>query len=290
MEKEGVRSARNTSMLRCTQPAFSQYPDIEMAFSPNPIPVRRQVVGLYLTIRSYDAFIQDVLRVARLRRSAYVCCANAHMIVEAVRDPAFARVVNGATWVTADGVPLLWALRALYSIRQERITGLDVLPTLLHEAARTGLSVFFYGSTPHVLQRCAAFCAEHHPTLKVAGLISPPFQPLTHNEETHIVDTIVSSGANLVFVALGCPKQEKWIAAVSDRIPAVLLGIGGALPVMVGEQQRAPGWMQRTGLEWFFRFVQEPRRLFGRYARTNFSFLYYVSQQFYKQRNRLSNY
>lgn len=269
-----------------TQPVQPYVFSEEMVSSPEPMQVRRHVISLGLTIRSYDAFIQDVLRVAQLRRPAYVCCANAHMIVEAVSDPAFARVVNHATWVTADGVPLLWALRALHGIRQERITGLDVLPTLLHEAARTGLSVFFYGSTPHVLKRCAAFCAEHHPTLKVAGLISPPFQPLTLNEETHIVDAIVASGTNLVFVALGCPKQEKWIAAVSDRIPAVLLGIGGALPVMVGEQQRAPGWIQRAGMEWFFRFVQEPRRLLGRYARTNFWFLYYLSRQLLTQRRR----
>lgn len=271
-------------MPTSTQPIYSPASGKEVAPSPEPIPVRRQVISLHLTIQPYDAFTQDVLRVARLRRSAYVCCANAHMIVEAVRDPAFAQVVNHATWVTADGVPLLWALQALHGIRQERITGLDVLPTLLHEAARTGLSVFFYGSTPLILTRCAAFCAEHHPTLRVAGLISPPFQPLTPNEETHIIDAIVSSGANLVFVALGCPKQEKWIAAVSDRVPAVLLGIGGALPVMVGEHQRAPGWIQRAGMEWFFRFVQEPRRLFGRYARTNFWFLYYFSRQLFTQR------
>lgn len=240
-----------------------------------PVRLRQQVIRLNLTIQPYGEFIQDVLSAAHQRQSAYVCCANAHMVVEAIHDPAFASAVNKATWVTGDGVPLLWALRAFYGIRQERITGLDVLPTLLSEAARTGLPVLFYGSTPQVLERCAAFCAKNHPTLRVAGMISPPFTALTPVEEQSMIDAITASGAGLVFVALGCPKQEKWMAAVSDRIPAVLLGIGGALPVTVGEQKRAPHWMQRAGLEWFFRLVQEPRRLFGRYAVTNVLFVYY---------------
>lgn len=264
-----------------TPPDHTCYSIENTACSSELVPVRKRVISLFLTLQSYDAFIRDVLQVAQLRRSAYVCCANAHMAVEAVRDPAFARSVNSATWVTGDGVPLLWALRALYKVRQERITGLDVLPTLLYEAARMGLPVFFYGSTPSILKRCSAFCAEHHPTLQVAGLISPPFQPLTSGEEAHIVDAIVSSGAGLVFVALGCPKQEKWMASVSGRIPAVLLGIGGALPVLVGEQRRAPNWMQRAGLEWLFRFVQEPRRLFGRYVTTNFWFICHFFRQLY---------
>jgi N-acetylglucosaminyldiphosphoundecaprenol N-acetyl-beta-D-mannosaminyltransferase len=240
-----------------------------------PAPLRRRVIRLNLTIQPYGEFIQDVLSAAHQRQSAYVCCANAHMVVEAIHDPVFAGAVNKATWVTGDGVPLLWALRMLYGIRQERVTGLDVLPTLLIEAARSKLPVLFYGSTPQVLERCAAFCAKHHPALRVVDMISPPFRALTPSEEQSIIETITASGAGLVFVALGCPKQEKWMAAVSDRIPAVLLGIGGALPVAVGEQKRAPRWMQRAGLEWFFRLVQEPRRLFGRYAVTNVLFVYY---------------
>lgn len=240
-----------------------------------PARLRRQVIRLNLTIQPYGEFIDDVLDAARQRQSAYVCCANVHMVVEAVRDPTFARAVNNATWVTGDGVPLLWSLRAFYGLRQERITGLDVLPTLLTEAARADLPVLFYGSTPQLLERCAAYCVAHHPALRVAGMISPPFTVLSAAEEQSMVEAITTSGAALVFVALGCPKQEKWMASVSHRIPAVLLGIGGALPVTVGEQKRAPRWMQRSGLEWFFRLIQEPRRLLGRYVTTNILFVYY---------------
>ncbi len=223
--------------------------------------------------------MRAVLDTARQRVSAYGCFANVHMAVEAAQDPQFAQAVNRATWVSADGVPLAWALRLLYGIRQDRITGLDVLPDLLTEAANEQISVYFYGSTPDLLAQCAAFCTKHHPTLRIAGMHAPPFRPLTAAEEQADIDRIRESGAGIVFVSLGCPKQEKWMARVSSRIPAVLLGIGGALPVTIGDVARAPHWMQKAGLEWLFRLVQEPRRLFKRYVYTNTLFVGYLLRQ-----------
>ncbi|AUD06187.1 WecB/TagA/CpsF family glycosyltransferase [Spirosoma pollinicola] len=255
----------------------------DIAYEEIPASTGKVVIGLQVTGLSYREFIQDVLRVAQQRKPAYACFANVHMLVEAAHDKTFASLVNKATWVTPDGVPLLWALRAFHGMRQERITGLDVLPTLLQEAAQTQLPVYIYGSTTEVLRRCKAFCAENYPGLRLVGMHSPPFRPLSDQEETHVINDITSSGAALVFVALGCPKQEKWMAALSDRIPAVLLGIGGALPVLVGEQKRAPRWMQKHGLEWLFRFAQEPRRLLGRYVSTNLWFIYYFFRQLIRQ-------
>ncbi|GAB3893336.1 WecB/TagA/CpsF family glycosyltransferase [Spirosoma agri] len=248
--------------------------------------LRESVISLNLTLQTYDAFIQDVLRVARLRKSAYCCFANVHMLVEARHDRTFAQQVNKATWITPDGVPLRWALRAFYGIKQERITGLDVLPTLLAEAARQQLPVYFYGSSSDVLTRCAAFCANHHPTLRIVGHYAPPFRPLHPDEEQRVVDEITASGAALVFVSLGCPKQEKWMAAMSAQIPAVLLGIGGALPVLIGDFRRAPHWMQQWGLEWLFRLGQEPHRLVKRYVVTNLWFIYYFLRQLARQPGR----
>ena len=240
---------------------------------------RKKVVSLGITISPYNQFIQAVIQAARQHQPGYACFANAHMVVEAVRNPAFARAVNAATWTTADGMPLAWAIRLLYGQQQERITGMDALPTLLQQAASQAISVYFYGSTPEVLAECGRFCARHHPGLTIAGMHSPPFRPLTSDEENEAVQRITASGAGLVFVALGCPKQETWMASLSHRIPAVLLGVGGALPVLVGVIKRAPGWMQRLGLEWFYRFMQEPRRLFTRYVTTNSLFLYYLLRQ-----------
>ncbi len=243
------------------------------------LPTRKRVVSLGLTGSSYTRFIDEVMDRGRQHKPAYACFANAHMVVEAARSPAFADAVNAATWVTADGVPLTWALRFVHGQQQERVTGLDVMPTLLREAARTGLSVYVYGSTPAVLLRFQEFCARQHPSLRIAGTHSPPFRAFTPDEEIRAAEAITASGAHLVFVALGCPKQEKWMAAMSNRIPAVLLGVGGALPVTVGLQARAPRWMQRSGLEWLHRFLVEPRRLFARYFVTNSLFLYYVVRQ-----------
>ena len=240
---------------------------------------RKKVVSLELILSPYNQFIDEVIQAARQHRSGYACFANAHMVVEAARNPAFARAVNAATWVTADGMPLTWAIRMLYGIRPERITGMDALPTLLQKLASQTIPVYFYGSTPEVLAECALFCARQHPGLTLAGMHSPPFRPLTPNEEAEDIARISASGAGLVFVALGCPKQEMWMATLSHQIPAVLLGVGGALPVTVGVVKRAPGWMQRVGLEWFYRFVQEPRRLFTRYITTNSLFVYYLLQQ-----------
>jgi len=255
-----------------------------MAIPVAALPTRKRVVSLGLTGSSYAHFIDEVMDRGRQRKPAYACFANAHMVVEAARNPAFADAVNAATWVIADGVPLTWALRFLHGYRQERITGLDVMPTLLSNAAQTGLSVYVYGSTPAVLFRFQEFCAQHHPSLRIAGTHSPPFRAFTPDEEIRAAEAIRASGAQLVFVALGCPKQEKWMAAMSDRIPAVLLGVGGALPVTIGLQARAPRWMQRSGLEWLHRFLAEPRRLFSRYVVTNSLFLYYVARQRFNER------
>lgn len=246
-------------------------------------PARKQIVSLAVTVVSYTTFIDEVIQRGRQRKPGYACFANVHMLVEAVQNPGFANAVNAATWTTADGVPLRWAMQLLYGQQQERITGLDVLPTLLTEAARQNLSVYFYGSTPAVLSRTAEFCAREHPALRIAGMHSPPFRPLTPDEENQVVAQISASGANLVFVALGCPKQEKWMAALSGRIPAVLLGVGGALPVTVGVQQRAPRWMQQAGLEWLQRLLLEPRRLFSRYFTTNTLFLYHLGKQWLRK-------
>ncbi|MCX6217775.1 WecB/TagA/CpsF family glycosyltransferase [Spirosoma sp.] len=261
-------------------PAASQQDQLKQT------PERRFAISLGLTILSYNAFIQTIIGAARQRKAAYGCFANVHMVVEAVKDAVFADAVNNSTWVTPDGVPLLWTLRAFYRLRQDRITGLDVLPSLLEEAARNQLPVYFYGCTPPILEQCRAFCVERYPTLTIAGMCSPPFRALSREEEQQAIANINASGASIVFVSLGCPKQEKWMAAVSEQISAVLLGIGGALPVLVGAQKRAPKWMQRRGLEWFYRLVQEPRRLISRYVITNCLFVYYFLRDFYYYRIR----
>ncbi|MFD2934150.1 WecB/TagA/CpsF family glycosyltransferase [Spirosoma flavum] len=245
---------------------------------------RLHLISLNLSPGSYSQLQDWIINAAHQRESRTVCCANVHMVIEAKQNPAIAEAVNSADWVTPDGVPLVWALRGLYGLRQDRIAGMDLAVSLLQRAADEGISVFFYGSTPQVLERLSQTCLERFPALQIAGVLSPPFRKTTPGEDNTISKQISDSGAGLVLVILGCPKQELWMAQMRGRIPAVMIGLGGALLVLAGFQTRAPLWMQQNGLEWLFRLAQEPRRLFKRYAVTNSLYIWYVGVQWITQR------
>jgi N-acetylglucosaminyldiphosphoundecaprenol N-acetyl-beta-D-mannosaminyltransferase len=264
-----------------------------MAFTPEgPVAIELltqnniRLISLSVSLGSYTHLQGWIMDAAHRKASRTVCCANVHMVVEAEQRPEVAKAVNGADWVTADGVPLVWALRALYGIRQERIAGMDLAISTLQRAANENVSVFFYGSTTDVLARLQEACQSRFPSLNIAGMISPPFRLATSDEDEQAIEQITQSGAGLVFVILGCPKQELWMARMRGRIPAVMIGLGGALLVLAGYQRRAPQWMQKNGLEWLFRLIQEPRRLFKRYAVTNSLYAWYVCRAWLKKPNR----
>lgn len=246
---------------------------------PSNSTTRVRVISLDLSVAPYREMQDWIMLKANSRESRTVCCANVHMVVEAKRDSRIAEAVNYADRVTPDGVPLLWAMRGLHAIEQERIAGMDLMISLLQQAAAEGVSVFFYGSTLQVLDKIRVVCSERFPNLRIAGMVSPPFRETKPEEDDAIVKQIASSQAGLVFVALGCPKQELWMAKMRGRIPAVMIGLGGALPLLAGYQNRAPYWIRQCGLEWIFRLVQEPRRLFKRYTVTNSLYIWYFGQQ-----------
>ncbi len=240
--------------------------------------MNKRLISIDVTTGIYSEFIDRWVAMSQLKTSSYTCVANVHMLVEAHNDPDFAKIVNEADIVTPDGMPLTWGLKLIYGIDQQRVAGMDLLPDLLRKAENTGISVFFYGGTQNMLAQTEKFLIEKFPSLKISGMISPPFRSLLEHEEIEIIEKINQSGAQLVFVALGCPKQEKWMASMRGRIHATMIGIGGALPVMVGMQKRAPEWMQKASLEWLYRLVQEPKRLFKRYAVTNTTYLWLLAR------------
>jgi N-acetylglucosaminyldiphosphoundecaprenol N-acetyl-beta-D-mannosaminyltransferase len=162
----------------------------------------------------------------------------------------------------------------LSGIKQDRVAGMDMLPDLLSACEEEQLPVFIYGGTNSLIDKTRTYISERYATLPVAGMYSPPFRELTSLEDQEVVDKINASHARVVFVVLGCPKQEKWMAAMKGKINAVMIGIGGALPVLVGMQKRAPKWIQDSGFEWIFRLAQDPRRLARRYVFTNSIFVY----------------
>lgn len=206
------------------------------------------------------------------------------MYIEAYRNSDFLEQINNADIVTPDGQPLVWMLKLLYGIKQDRVAGMDVLPDLLLRMEKENLPVYFYGGTQNMLDKTAEYIKQEYPNLKVAGLYSPPFRPLTSTEESEIVQKINTAAPAIVFVFLGCPQQEKWVAKMKGKINSVMAAVGGALPVMIGMQKRAPVWMRKRGLEWLFRLYVEPMRLFKRYANTNSLFIWLMIKEYIKLR------
>jgi len=218
---------------------------------------------------SYEDASRRVARWARDGRSAYVCVATVHMIMEAFDSSAFQRVVNGADLVTSDGRPLVWALRSLGVRDATQVRGTDLTAHVVELAAREGIPIGLYGGTPDLLETFARILERRYPGVRVVCRIAPPFRPLTPEEDETVTGEILSSGARLLFVGIGCPKQERWMEAHKERIPAVMLGVGAAFDFHTGRVRQAPGWMQVAGLEWLFRLLMDPRRLWKRYARHN---------------------
>jgi N-acetylglucosaminyldiphosphoundecaprenol N-acetyl-beta-D-mannosaminyltransferase len=244
-----------------------------------------KILSLSVDHTSFTEALQNVLQWGISRTPSYVCFANVHMVIEAYKDPAFLQQLNNATLVVADGKPVAAACKWLHGKNQERIAGMDFMPRLLEAAAIKGLNIFLYGSTQQTLEVLKATINKTYPGCHIAGAISPPFRPLTTAElETHI-KTINDAGAHIVMVSLGCPKQEKWMASNYKAINAVLLGLGGAFAVTAGQQKRSPVWMQKTGLEWLHRLLQDPRRLFKRYLVTNSLFAWLLSRELIKRKS-----
>lgn len=243
-----------------------------------------RIISLNIDHVSFAESLDTVMRWALNRKPAYVCFANVHMTIEAHNDGFFRENINQADLVLADGKPVAVAGRLLYGKKQERIAGMDFMPAILAKANEHKAKVFLYGSTPNVLDALQQKISDDYRNIQLVGAISPPFRPLTDDELAEHINRINQSGAHLVMVSLGCPKQEKWMSAHSDRINAVLLGVGGAFAVTAGLQKRSPVWMQRMGLEWLHRLGQEPARLFKRYFVTNTTFIFLLLKELLKRR------
>lgn len=205
--------------------------------------------------------------------SRYVCICNVHSVITAGQDIAFGQVVKEADMATSDGAPVAWMLRKLGYADQQRINGPDLMWKYCEQAAQRGESIYLYGGMPETLEILQRRLMEVFPGLPIAGAYSPPFRAATKEEDEAAVARINASGASTVWVSLGCPKQEMWMAAHRGRVRAVMIGVGAAFDYHAGTIKRAPRWMQNTGLEWFHRLCSEPRRLWRRYLVTNTLFM-----------------
>lgn len=241
--------------------------------------IHDRVLGIPINVINFDEAQDRILEWACAYESRYVIHANVHVIVTATRDPSFNDVLNRADLVTPDGAPVAWMLRRLGHSNQDRISGPDLTWALLARCEKDGLAVYFYGSSCKTLELLAKRIHEDFPALVVAGYESPPFRMMTAAEDADTVVRINNSGAALVFVGLGCPKQEKWMHAHHGSINAVMLGVGAAFDFHAGTISRAPVWMRSLGMEWLYRLCSEPRRLWRRYFITNTAFIFGAAKQ-----------
>lgn len=235
--------------------------------------VPSRVLGARIHALGWADALATLAQWARGRESRYVCICNVHSVVTTRQDPEFAAVVEGADLATPDGAPVAWMLRRQGFENQQRINGPDLMTKYCAEAAQRGESIYLYGGMPETLAKLQQVLLERFPGLRIAGAYSPPFRALTEEEDEAVVRSINESGAGIVWVSLGCPKQEKWMAAHRGRVQAVMVGVGAAFDYIAGTIHRAPPWMQRAGLEWLHRLVSEPRRLWRRYLVTNSLFV-----------------
>lgn len=228
------------------------------------------VLGIDIDAINQADAVERIARWIETDQREYVTCTNVHAVMEAQDDPEVRIALRDAGMVTPDGVPLVWCGQQAGSDRIQRVYGPDLTLAVLEKAAQEGWSSFFFGGGDGVAERLAAEMQDRYPGLEVAGTYSPPFRDLTEAEDLEIAAMLNDSKADIIWVGLGCPKQEKWMREQRPNLKAaVLLGVGAAFDFHTGKVSQAPSAMQRVGLEWFYRLCSEPRRLWKRYLVLN---------------------
>ncbi|MDP9378166.1 MAG: WecB/TagA/CpsF family glycosyltransferase [Actinomycetota bacterium] len=245
-----------------------------------------KVLGIPLSVTNYEQTLDWIEAMIATRRRGYVCVSAVHTVMAAQEDRQLRAAVLSADLTVPDGQPLVWALNALGHSLKSRVYGPDLMWKACARAARNGTRFFFYGGRdPEALQTLVSRLEAAHPGLQIAGNYCPPFRALTPEEECEVIDQIERSGAHVVWVGIGVPKQEKWMATMRPRLNTpVLVGVGAAFDFHAGLVPQAPDWMQERGLEWLFRLKQEPRRLWKRYLRYNPAFVVGFVRQYGRHR------
>ena len=238
------------------------------------LPAKRELFGIGVTPTRYAEVVAAVVAAAREHRSLTVTALATHGLMEAVHDGEFGAVVNGLDVVTPDGQPVRWALNALHSAGlSDRVYGPDLMREVLAAMEPAGLTAYFFGSSEQTCRLLVDAVTAQHPGLRVAGWQADRFRAATVEEDAADVQTILRSGADVVFCGRGCPRQERWVHEHRTALPLPTLAVGAAFDYLAGNLARPPAWMQDSGLEWLARLVQEPRRLWRRYLVTNSQFL-----------------
>jgi N-acetylglucosaminyldiphosphoundecaprenol N-acetyl-beta-D-mannosaminyltransferase len=268
------------------RPAPQPEPNLESAATAD-VPAR-DLLGVPVAMVDYDRAIEVMEDLVETRERGYVCAAPVHALMEAKQDPEMLRALRGSTLVVPDGMPLVWAANLLGEKLHDRVYGPELMVRYSDRCAERGHRVWLYGGRDQgSLVQLALSMRRRHPGIKIVGGYSPPFRPLTAEEESALVQQVNDAKPDVLWVGIGVPKQEKWMARMREQLDVpVMCGVGAAFDFHAGRISMAPRWMQERGLEWIYRIAQEPKRLLPRYLYTNPRFVAAFALQFLRERPR----
>ena len=234
------------------------------------------IMGVHIAAIDMAWLLQFTDKNLKVLSGDYICVSNVHTTVTAFDEPDYRAVQNGGILAIPDGGPLSSVGRKRGYAQMQRTTGPSYLEEVLQISGEKGWRHYFYGGTEDTLEKLNAVLAQRYPGVSVTGMYSPPFRPLTEEEDLQVIANIREAQPDFVWVGLGAPKQERWMAAHKGKIPGLMVGVGAAFDYLAGNIERAPQWMQRANLEWLYRLIQDPKRLFKRYLVTNTKFIWHA--------------
>lgn len=246
--------------------------------------MHRSILGMRVDVINLPHAASQIDDWANQGGGRYVCVSNVHMCMESFDDIGFQNIVNGADLVVPDGKPLVWSQSLLGAQDAQQVRGMDLMLSLCERSAQAGIPIGFYGGTEKILDKLGKVLNDRFPKLQINCVITPPFRPITAQESDEFITRIIDSGVRILFVGIGCPKQERWMAENRAKVDCVMLGVGAAFDFIAGEKRHAPRFIQSMGLEWLFRLLSEPRRLWKRYLKHNPRFVWCFASQLIRAR------
>lgn len=234
------------------------------------------ILGVNISAVNMRWLVEYLTKHVKEMSGDYITVANVHTTVTAFEDAEYRRVQNGGFMALPDGRPLSIVGKKRGNKQIDRIAGPDLMLELFAISSKNNFSHFFYGATEETLLRMREKLEKDYPGIRIAGMYSPPFRSMTKEEDQNCIQMIKDAKADFVWVGLGAPKQEIWMAQHQGKIDGLMIGVGAGFNYYVGNIKRAPMWMQRYSLEWFYRLLQEPKRLFKRYFKTNMKFIWHA--------------
>lgn len=233
-----------------------------------------RILGTDIAVTDMEETVARIEKDIEHLRGQYICIANVHTTVMAYENKDYRKVQHDAAICLPDGRPLSVYSRKHGFPEAKRVTGPDLMGELF--SRENGLRHYFYGGSPETVETLAVKLRERYPKMQIAGMVSPPFRELNGEEDAREIAKMNESGADIIWVGLGAPKQENWMYRHKGKVNAVMIGVGAGFDYHAGTIKRAPMWMQKASLEWLYRLLQDPKRLFGRYFRTNLKYLWLI--------------